>query len=81
MLMVVISGITSLVIQMLSNIRHSVITAPKSGSWDQVGGLTVETFHCCTKHLGTSMFNLKEHQVWLKDIPPIDSLLICSLVK
>ena len=53
---------------------------PKSGRWDQVGGLTVETFHCCTKHLGTSMLKLKEHQAWLKDVSPIDSLLYVVIV-
>jgi predicted secreted protein len=44
---------------------------PKSGNWNQIGGLTVETFYFYTKTAGNSTIDLIEHQGWVKDVPPI----------
>ena len=44
---------------------------PKSGNWNQDGGLTVETFYLCTKNAGKSTIGLIEHRGWEKDVPPI----------
>jgi predicted secreted protein len=48
--------------------------APKSGNWNQTGGTTVETFFFRTINAGQSIVTLIQHQPWLHNARPIDSL-------
>ncbi|HEY9165679.1 MAG TPA: protease inhibitor I42 family protein [Candidatus Kryptonia bacterium] len=47
---------------------------PKSGNWNQVGGLTVESFFFRTMKPGTCLVVMVEHRGWEPNVPPIDSL-------
>jgi len=49
----------------------SINYRPKNGSWNIVGGLTVETIYFRTLHKGISAVDLIEHQIWLPRDPPI----------
>jgi predicted secreted protein len=53
---------------------------PKSGNWNQEGGLTVENFHFHTMHYGRCDIKLIQHRVWLPNVPPIDTLRFSVLV-
>jgi predicted secreted protein len=52
----------------------STIYRPKSGNWNQVGGLTIETFYFRTLRTGKSPIAMIEHQAWMPKVPPIDTL-------
>jgi predicted secreted protein len=54
---------------------------PKSGNWNQVGGLTIETFYFRGKKSGQCFVKLIEHQVWEKDVPPINTIQFSAIVK
>ncbi len=47
---------------------------PKSGNYNQVGGITVETFYFCTRYAGRSAVTLAERRGWEPGVPGIDSL-------
>jgi len=47
---------------------------PKSGNWNQVGGLTVETFHFRATKPGRCSISLYERRGWLPNVAPIDSV-------
>ena len=53
---------------------------PYSGNWNQVGGLTIETFYCCTYRPGICVFTLREQRPWLPNVPAIDSLCVLVVV-
>ena len=44
---------------------------PKSGDWNQVGGVTIETFYFCGIKKGNCIVNLFEHRAWESNIAPI----------
>ena len=52
----------------------SINYRPKSGNYNQVGGITVETFYFCTRSGGQSTISLAERLNWEPGIPAIDSL-------
>jgi predicted secreted protein len=54
---------------------------PKSGNRNQCGGLTVETFYFRGKRSGLCFVRLIEHQVWEKDVPPINTIQFSINVK
>jgi predicted secreted protein len=54
--------------------------APKSGNWNQVGGLTVETFFFSTLRVGQTVVTLLERRPWEPNAPPIDSVAFTVLV-
>jgi predicted secreted protein len=54
---------------------------PKSGNWDQVGGLTVETFYFCSKKTGQCKVNLIEHRGWESDVSPINTVQFNVIVR
>ncbi len=54
---------------------------PKSGNWNQVGGLTVETFYFCSKKTGQCKINLIEHRGWESDVPPINTVQFNVIVR
>ena len=54
---------------------------PQSGNWNQVGGVTIETFYFCGIRTGQCVVNLIEHRVWEKDVPPINSVQFSVIVK
>ena len=47
---------------------------PKSGNWNQVGGMTVETFYFQATKTGECSVALDERQGWLPNVPPIHSV-------
>ena len=47
---------------------------PKSGDWNQVGGVTIETFYFCGIKKGNCIVNLFEHRTWESNIAPINSV-------
>ena len=47
---------------------------PKSGNWNQVGGVTIETFYFHTMRYGKSDIEMIEHQAWMPNVPPIDTI-------
>ncbi len=47
---------------------------PKSGNYNQVGGITVETFYFCTQNAGQNTVTLVERLNWEPSVPPIDSV-------
>ena len=53
----------------------------KSGKPNQVGGLTVETFYFSGKSTGQCFINLIEHQVWMKNVPPINTVRFNVIVR
>jgi len=53
---------------------------PKSGNWNQVGGITVENFHFRTMRYGKSEIKLKQLRAWLPTVPPIDTVIFSVLV-
>ena len=53
---------------------------PKSGNWNIVGGLTVETFYFRTLKTGQCSITLVQRQGWLPDVPPIDSVQFTVIV-
>jgi predicted secreted protein len=54
--------------------------APKSGNWNQTGGVTTETFFFRTLNAGQSIVTLIERQPWLPNVRPIDSLAFTVVV-
>ena len=48
---------------------------PKNGGPVVPGGPTVETFYFQTKTTGECVVNLVEHQRWMTDTPPRDSIV------
>jgi predicted secreted protein len=59
----------------------SVSFKPKSGNWNQDGGVTVETFYFVGKRTGQCLIGLIEHRVWEKDAPPISTVQFSVIVK
>lgn len=59
-----------------SNVVHVDSTSyrPKSGNYNQTGGLAIETFYFCTRNAGQSAVTLVEHRGWEHGVPAIDSL-------
>ena len=47
---------------------------PKSGDWNQVGGVTIETFYFCGIKKGNCIVNLFEHRAWESNIAPITTV-------
>ena len=47
---------------------------PKSGDWNQVGGVTIETFYFCGIKKGNCIVNLFEHRAWESNIAPITTM-------
>ena len=58
----------------------STCYTPKSGNWNQIGGVTVETFFFCTVQTGQSVVTLIEHRQWEPNVPAIDSLTFTLVV-
>ena len=54
---------------------------PKSGNWNQVGGLTVETFYFCSKKTGQCKVSLFEHRGWESDVSPINTVQFNVIVR
>ncbi|OGU51761.1 MAG: hypothetical protein A2080_13525 [Ignavibacteria bacterium GWC2_36_12] len=54
---------------------------PKSGNWNQVGGVTIETFYFCGIKKGNCTVNLFEHRVWESSISPINTIQFNVIVK
>lgn len=59
----------------------SINYRPKSGNWNQVGGITVETFYFCSKRTGQCKINLIEHRVWENNVPPINTVQFNVIVR
>jgi predicted secreted protein len=59
-----------------SNVVHvdSTHCGPKSGNYNQVGGIIIETIYFCTRSIGQSTVTLVEHRGWEHGMPAIDSL-------
>ena len=53
---------------------------PKSGNWNQVGGMTVETFYFQATKTGKCSIALDERQGWLPNVPPINSVRFSVVV-
>ncbi len=53
---------------------------PKSGNWNQVGGVTIETFYFRTMRSGKSIVEMIEHRGWEPNVPPIETLKFTVLV-
>jgi predicted secreted protein len=53
---------------------------PKSGNWNQVGGMTVETFYFQATKTGECSVALDERQGWLPSVPPIHSVRFSVIV-
>jgi predicted secreted protein len=53
---------------------------PKSGNWNGVGGMTVETFYFRTTKTGECSIALDERQGWLPNVPPINSVRFSVVV-
>ena len=47
---------------------------PKSGDWNQVGDVTIETFYFCGIKKGNCIVNLFEHRAWESNIAPITTV-------
>ena len=47
---------------------------PKSGNWNQVGGITVETFYFSGIKKGDCKINLYEHRAWESNVAPINTV-------
>ncbi|OGU28575.1 MAG: hypothetical protein A2057_16930 [Ignavibacteria bacterium GWA2_35_9] len=54
---------------------------PKSGNWNQCGGVTIETFYFCGIKKGNCEVNLFEHRVWESNIKPINTIQFNVIVK
>jgi predicted secreted protein len=54
---------------------------PKSGNLNLCGGITVATFYFRGKKSGLCFVKLIEHQVWVKDVPPINTIRFSVNVK
>ena len=54
---------------------------PKSGNWNQVSGVTIETFYFCGIKKGNCIVNLFEHRVWESNIEPINNIQFNVIVK
>ena len=54
---------------------------PKSGNWNQVGGVTIETFYFCGIKKGNCLINLFEHRVWESNIEPINTIQFNVIIK
>ena len=54
---------------------------PKSGNWNQVGGVTIETFYFCGIKKGNCIVNLFEHRAWESNIAPINTVQFNVIVK
>jgi predicted secreted protein len=54
---------------------------PKSGNWNQDGGITIETFYFTALEKGFCKVNLFEHRVWEVNIPPINTFQLNVNVK
>lgn len=54
---------------------------PKSGNWNQCGGMTIETFYFRGKRSGKCFVMLIEHQPWMKDAPPNNIVQFSVIVK
>ncbi len=53
---------------------------PKSGNWNIVGGMTVETFYFRAIKTGQCSIALDERQGWLPNVPPINSVRFSVVV-
>jgi predicted secreted protein len=53
---------------------------PKSGDWNMVGGLTVETFYFRTTRAGECAIDLAERQGWLPNDPPRNAVRFSVIV-
>ena len=53
---------------------------PKSGNWNTVGGLTVETFYFRATKTGQCSIALDERQYWLPNDPPLNSVRFSVVV-
>ena len=53
---------------------------PKSGNWNLVGGMTVETFYFRATKTGKCSIALDERQGWLPNVPPINSVRFTVVV-
>ena len=47
---------------------------PKSGNWNQVGGITRETFYFSGIKKGDCKINLYEHRAWESNVAPINTV-------
>jgi predicted secreted protein len=47
---------------------------PKSGNWNQIGGVSIETFYFCGIKKGNCRVKLFEHQAWESNIAPINTI-------
>jgi predicted secreted protein len=54
---------------------------PKSGNWNEVGGVTIETFYFCGRERGNCKVNLYEHRAWESNIEPINTIQFNVVVK
>jgi predicted secreted protein len=54
---------------------------PKSGNWNQDGGVTIETFYFTGERKGNCIINLIEHRIWEKNIAPINTVQFNVIVK
>ncbi len=52
-----------------------------SGNWNQVGGVTIETFYFCGIKKGNCKINLFEHRVWENNNDPINTIHFNVIVK
>jgi predicted secreted protein len=54
---------------------------PKSGDWNQVGGMTVETFYFHATTRGRCTVNMNERQGWMPSVPPINTVQFDVVVR
>lgn len=54
---------------------------PKDGNWNKCGGLYVRTFYFLGTKEGSCTVNLFEHQAWMKDVEPINTVQFSVIIK